>query len=376
MDGSARSAKPDDPVVAGVTHQHFEVASFVMDTRLAKAWAVRGATYPIHRELHFSARMELHAVFDDLALNLGWQAHRADATSLLLDANGLFITGTGARKPDYCSCKFDICAQSPQQAEAARVAILARIGDGLLRDPMIRIDWAFMSGKGELHITHIEEIADDVLYNEAYPDLEGGIARFIGSYLDSTETVLVLQGPPGTGKTRLIRGVLGEIARRKGGAARALFTGDKKALESDEIFVTFLTGACDAFVVEDADHLLQPRAKGNDHLHRFLAIADGIVRAQGRKIIFSTNLPNVGDLDDALVRPGRCFARILMRKLSAVEVARLVSILARGAGMTVSEVFSTPVYRGNDELTLAEVFKLTHLAPPFVTRLLQSYTSP
>jgi ATP-dependent 26S proteasome regulatory subunit len=27
-----------------------------------------------------------------------------------------------------------------------------------------------------------------------------------------------------------------------------------------------------------------------------------------RKIIFSTNLPNVGDLDDALVRPGRCFA--------------------------------------------------------------------
>src|ERR1700682_3424803 len=172
MDGSTASAKPEDPVVAGVTHQHFEVASFVMDTRLAKAWAVGGANYVIHRELHFSARMELHAVFDDLALNLGWQAHREDATSLLLDADGLFIAGSGARKPDYCSCKFDIWAQSPQQAEAARAAILARIGDALLRDPMIRIDWAFVSGKGELHITHMEEIADDILYEEAYPDLE------------------------------------------------------------------------------------------------------------------------------------------------------------------------------------------------------------
>lgn len=66
----------------GVTCQHFEIASFVMDTRLAKAWAERGANYVIHRELHFSAHMELHEVFDDLALNLGWQAHRVDATSL------------------------------------------------------------------------------------------------------------------------------------------------------------------------------------------------------------------------------------------------------------------------------------------------------
>jgi ATP-dependent 26S proteasome regulatory subunit len=58
-------------------------------------------------------------------------------------------------------------------------------------------------------------------------------------------------------------------------------------------------------VIEDADHLRMARANGNVDLHRFLAIADGVVRAQGRKIIFTTNLPNVGDIDEALVRPGR-----------------------------------------------------------------------
>jgi ATPase family associated with various cellular activities (AAA) len=115
--------------------------------------------------------------------------------------------------------------------------------------------------------------------------------------------------PPGTGKTRLIRAILGEMSRRKGEQAECLYTGDMKALESDGIFVKFITGTHDAFVVEDADHLLKPRADGNQHLHRFLTIADGVVRSQGRKIIFSTNLPNIGDLDEALIRPGRCFAR-------------------------------------------------------------------
>ena len=33
--------------------------------------------------------------------------------------------------------------------------------------------------------------------------------------------------------------------------------------------------------------MLLSRASGNEHLHRFLAIADGVVRAQGRKIVFS-----------------------------------------------------------------------------------------
>jgi hypothetical protein len=69
--------------------------------------------------------------------------------------------------------------------------------------------------------------------------------------------------------------------------------------------------------------LLKPRADGNPHLHRFLTIADGVVRSQGRKIIFSTNLPNVGDLDDALIRPGRCFARIHVRSLTSVEAHAL-----------------------------------------------------
>jgi ATP-dependent 26S proteasome regulatory subunit len=109
-----------------------------------------------------------------------------------------------------------------------------------------------------------------------------------------------------------------------------MYTGDRRALENDEIFVEFITGSHDAFVIEDADHLLTARASGNQDLHRFLAVADGVVRSQGRKILFTTNLPNVGDIDEALLRPGRCFATVRTRSLTREEGASLVGRLCNG----------------------------------------------
>jgi SpoVK/Ycf46/Vps4 family AAA+-type ATPase len=149
----------------------------------------------------------------------------------------------------------------------------------------------------------------------------------VARYLASRESVLILQGPPGTGKTRLVRAILAALSTHKGDSARVLYTADQRALDNDEIFVEFITGSHDAFVIEDADHLLMARANGNVDLHRFLAIADGVVRAQGRKIIFTTNLPNVGDIDDALVRPGRCFATVRTRALERDEAAALAARL-------------------------------------------------
>jgi len=111
----------------------------------------------------------------------------------------------------------------------------------------------------------------------------------------------------------------------------------------------------DAFVIEDADHLLKPRVDGNEHLHRFLTIADGVVRSQGRKIIFSTNLPNVGDLDDALIRPGRCFARIHVRALSSAEARTLAEEIAAGDAEKLDRA-ALAVEEGR-KCSLAEIYR-------------------
>ncbi|MBL8525282.1 MAG: AAA family ATPase [Betaproteobacteria bacterium] len=308
-------------------NESYDLADLLMKNRFVQAVTDGVSRYPIHRELRFAAKMELEVLFDAIALSGHWTAQRLDANNLILDGADVFISGRGGRKQDYCSAYFDIWGETPAAAENAKALLLALVGDKRITEPMFAIDWHFLTSRGELQNVHIEEKANDVLHDLAYPELKDGVAAFIDRFLNADETVLVLQGPPGTGKTRLIRAILGAISRRKGEDARALYTGDKKAVESDEIFVRFITGWEDAFVIEDADHMLKPRCDGNEHLHRFLTIADGVVRSQGRKIIFSTNLPNVGDLDEALIRPGRCFARVFVRELTPAEAEALIAYL-------------------------------------------------
>lgn len=319
----------------GVTLQHemWDFTDVALKNRLLQAIEQGVSRYPIHRVLRFAARIELEAFFDALALDGRWKAERLDSSSMILDSADFFVSAHGSRKSEYCSCYFGIWAASVEAAESMKAHVLGLAGEARITEPMFSIDWQFLTSKGELQSASIEEMADDVLHDAAYPEIAEGVNAFIDRFLRAEETVLVLQGPPGTGKTRLIRAILGAMSRRKGRDAQALYTGDKKALESDEIFVKFITGWEDAFVVEDADHILKPRVDGNEHLHRFLTIADGVVRSQGRKIIFSTNLPNVGDLDDALIRPGRCFARLNVRELT-LEEARgfLVSVAPDVAG--------------------------------------------
>lgn len=320
----------EDKQIVGINLRAYRTGYAAWASRFIKALDEGVSRYPIYRELRFAARIELEVLLDAVALDPSWRVERVDCAEMVIDGEGLFVIAYGSRKAEYCSCSFYIWAADVARAEDARQRLLGHAGSMRITEPMFSIDWHFLTSRGELESASIEEVATDVLHDQAYPEIEGGVASFIRRYLDAPETVLVLQGPPGTGKTRLIRAVLAGMTRRKGESAQALYTGDMRALQSDEVFVKFITGSHDAFVVEDADHVLKPRADGNENLHRFLTIADGVVRSQGRKIVFSTNLPNLGDLDDALVRPGRCFARVHVRTLTSAEAEALAHEIAAG----------------------------------------------
>lgn len=340
-----------------INHDTWNFSQLIIKNRFIDALNKGVTRYPIYRELRFAARKDLASLFDLIALNPLWQTQRINTRSLILDSKGLFVSGSGSRTRDYSSCSFDIWAESIEKAEQVVHTLMEHVGSDLIEEPMFSIDWNFLTPQGELESAEIEELANDILYDEAYPSIKEGVNEFITRYLNSDETVLVLQGAPGTGKTRFIRAILGEISRRNNTDASALYTGDIKALENDEIFVKFVTGWDDAFVIEDADHLLTPRAKGNEDLHRFLAIADGVIRAQGRKIIFSTNLPNVKDIDDALIRPGRCFARIHTRELDKSEAKKLVERLCVEQNVTNPNIDSILTKSGKAKYTLAELYK-------------------
>lgn len=317
-------------VGVSLSHDLYDLGEVVFKTRALQAFESVATRYPIHRRVRCAVPRALEDVFDDLALNAGLAAQRLDSGSLLLDGPGVFVHAEGKRKSSYCSCTINMWADSKERAEHTRLSLLQAAGERNLPEQMFVVDWHFCNSQGSLVNCPFEEMAKDVILDEAYPALGVPVCEFIQRYLRSHETVLILQGPPGTGKTRLVRSILGAMSERKRDSAQVLYTGDKRALENDEIFIDFITGVHDAFVIEDADHMLMARSNGNKDLHRFLAIADGVVRAQGRKIIFTTNLPNIRDLDDALLRPGRCFKVVHTRLLGGEEIWRLVARLCAG----------------------------------------------
>ena len=305
-------------------HRIHDFADSVVKTRALRSIENIAAKYPIYRRVRCASGRNLYAVFDDLALHSGLSACRLWSGLLLLEGPGVFVEAEGWHTTTHTSCAFNIWADSLARLEELRQKLLHVVGETYPRSRMFTLEWHHTSGYG-LDYTSFDELASDVVHDEAYPTLGAPVRDFIGNYVRAEETVLVLLGSPGTGKTKLVRTILGALSERKNESALVMYTADKRALEHDEIFVKFITGPYEALVIEDADHLLLARSDGNHDLHRFLAIADGVVRAAGRKIIFTTNLPNINSIDEALLRPGRCFASVRTRPLNRDEAALLMA---------------------------------------------------
>jgi len=330
---------------------------------MVRARAVQGCDFdlyrlPVHRTLRWSVQRKLADFFDDLALDVAFEPQRVHEGTVLLHAPGAFVYCSGYSKGNYTSCNFSLWAESRARADevVARLELIA--GAARMSNESFTLDWQFTNSSGELRRTSFQELGDPDLLDEAYPSLGMPVREFLARYLDASECVLILLGPPGTGKTRLVRALLAEITRRKGENAEVMYTADQRALKTDEIFVDFITGSHDAFVIEDSDHLLKARTSGNHDMHRFLATADGVARSQGRKVIFTTNLPNVHDIDEALTRPGRCFAVKHLRGLTLEEALRLATRLCGGDAARAAKVGEALSALGTRAFSVAQVYRL------------------
>ena len=176
--------------------------------------------------------------------------------------------------------------------------------------------------------------------NSAYPQFADGYEAFIDSYLNSDASVLILIGPPGSGKSTLLKNL---IHRSKGNAKVAY---DEKILANDAFFAGFMESDARFLVMEDADAFLTKRSDGNNMMHRFLNMSDGLISAADKKLVFSTNLPSVKDIDEALTRPGRCFDIVTFGALTREQADNVVKEAGYG------------VVPNKDKIMLSEIFAI------------------
>lgn len=153
----------------------------------------------------------------------------------------------------------------------------------------------------------------------AYPWIKIPIEEYTKNYFDNSASILILIGPPGTGKTSFLK----QLITASGGDATVTY--DTNLLNEDGIFANFINDDdSNLMIFEDADAYLGSRKEGNTMMHRFLNVSDGLVSPmKGKKIVFTTNLPSVADIDPALLRSGRCYEVLHFRSLDTLEANKV-----------------------------------------------------
>lgn len=150
-----------------------------------------------------------------------------------------------------------------------------------------------------------------------YPWFTDSPETIAHSFMKSSANVLVLYGDPGTGKTTFIKKILQNVGFEENRSVNVVDTPD--VMNSPELVSSiYASKNKDIYIFEDVDRHLYSRKEGNDVMAGLLNAAEGLA-SPDVKIIISTNIKNLSDIDSALIRPGRCFKTLEFVKLEQHE---------------------------------------------------------
>lgn len=202
-----------------------------------------------------------------------------------------------------------------------------------------------LSPQGELMYDHIQLDPPSMISDAFYPWLGQDLTlrEYLNNYLESEESILLLYGAPGTGKSNLLKYLLAMSGES------ALITYQDSIRDLDVMFSSFLRSDNKFLIIEDADEFLIKREQGNTAMKRLLNVADGLTSNKNKKIIFTTNLTSTAQIDDALLREGRCYDSVNFKPYDKAEAMKVAEFLSLDSSVLTKSQY-----------TLAELFSAYH----------------
>lgn len=177
-------------------------------------------------------------------------------------------------------------------------------------------------------------------YNDDFLPVYEDVKRFIN---DRKSGLVVLRGEKGSGKTTLIRNLITNCPKRY-----LIVTNAVAERIAQPEFVTFMLEHKDSvFILEDCEQILMKRTGSagifNSAIANILNMADGLMSDIFNVKFICTFNADIEQIDEALLRKGRCFANYEFKKLCADKT----KVLLNEQGITLDKY---------EPLTLAEIY--------------------
>ncbi|MEA3384707.1 MAG: AAA family ATPase [Campylobacterota bacterium] len=186
----------------------------------------------------------------------------------------------------------------------------------------------------------------DVDFNSlAIPFIED-TNKYIDSFLNSKAPILILQGAPGTGKSTFTKQILKKMQQIKDKESlNVIYSFDEAVFHTTKFFSKIVYHDYDVLVLEDFNTSIHKNQddQGANPLNKFLSITDGLI-SKYKKIIITTNIESKNQLQQALIRPGRCFDIVQFRNLEGVEIDDLCDSCARDLDLQIESISASEFY--------------------------------
>lgn len=265
----------------------------------------------------------------------GWHIISSEA-AVLLDERNLPIAGVD----------LDICHDAHRQMYFDDLRYFSLTEEGLktIRDDIFGM--LMDRSVGNASMVTIQSIKKNGEMETTEDDLEGGltanstfypwmdgmsIREYFMDFFNSNASVMVLYGPPGTAKSTMIRTAIKDLGLRALGTSNANVSDHPAFISSCGSRMSGGQGESpfDLLIAEDAEAMVRPRDQGNANMAALLDATDGIGSSHKFKLIITLNARDLDNVDQALLRPGRCFDIMEFGTLDEKEAA----VVRRSLGM-------------------------------------------